>query len=91
MKITDDIQVSPDLVTRQLGEEMVLLNLASGTYYGIDPCGARFIALIEEGKSLLEARDILLNIYDVDPAVLDADLNALLETLSSHGVIIPKL
>lgn len=91
MKITDDIQVSPDLVTRQLGEEMVLLNLASGTYYGIDPCGARFIALIEEGKSPLEARHILLNIYDVDPAVLDADLNALLETLSSHGVIIPKL
>jgi hypothetical protein len=89
MRITNDIQFSPDVVTRQLGEEMVLLNLASGTYYGIDPCGARFIALVKEGKTPLEARDILLDVYDVDPAVLDTDLEALLESLSSHGVIIP--
>ena len=87
MKITDEVQLSPDVVTRKVGEETMLLNLASGTYYGLDPVGARFLSLVEQGKSPLQARDTLLELYDVEPAVLDQDLEALLDSLSLNGIV----
>ena len=52
MKLSEKIRVSPDVVTREVGEETMLLNLASGTYYGLNEVGARFMSLIGTGKSL---------------------------------------
>ena len=87
MKLTDEFRLSPDVVTREVGEETMLLDLACGTYYGLDPVGARFLSLVQQGNSSLQARDALLALYDVAPAVLDHDLEALLESLSSNGII----
>lgn len=87
MKLTSEVRLSPDVVTRQVGEETMLLNLASGTYYGLDPVGARFLSLVEQGKSLLQARDALLEIYEVEREALDCDLEALLDDLAGNGIV----
>ena len=91
MRLTDGIRLSPDVVTREVSGETMLLNLASGTYYGLDPVGARFLSLVQQGKSALKARDVLLELYDVEPATLDQDLEALLESLSLNGIVTAKL
>ena len=87
MKLADDVRLSDDVVTRTVGEEVVLLNLATGTYFGLDPVGGRFLALIEQGKSALEARDALLETYSVAPDVLDRDLEALLDQLAANSIL----
>ena len=87
MKLSEEVRLSPDVVTREVGDETMLIDLASGTYYGLDPAGGRFLSLIEQGKSPLEARDALLELYDVEHAVLDRDLEALLDALFLNGVI----
>ena len=87
MKLTDGVQLSDDVVTREVGEETMLLDLTSGTYFGLDPVGGRFWTLLEDGKSPLEARDELLELYEVDPAVLDRDLEALLAELTDKGLV----
>ena len=76
-----------DVVAREVGEETMLLNLASGTYFGLDPVGGRFWQLLEEGKSATEARDALLQQYDVAPEELDRDLEKLLADLAAHGLV----
>ena len=81
------IAVSTDVVAREVGEETMLLNLASGTYFGLDPVGGRFWQLLEEGKSATEARDALLQQYDVAPEELDRDLEKLLADLAAHGLV----
>jgi len=91
MKISDEVRLSPDVITREMGDETILLDLASGMYFGLDPVGARFLALVEQGKSPLQARDSLLELYKIDPAVLDQDLEALLENLSLNGIVKAKL
>ena len=87
MKLNGKIAVSTDVVAREVGEETMLLNLASGTYFGLDPVGGRFWQLLEEGKSATEARDALLQQYDVAPEELDRDLEKLLADLAAHGLV----
>ena len=87
MKLTDKFRLSEDVVTREVGDETMLLDLASGTYFGLDAVGGRFWQLLEEGKSALEGRDALLEAYDVGADQLTQDLEALLADLAAHGLI----
>lgn len=87
MNLSDKIELSSDVVSREVGSETMLLNLASGTYFGLDPVGARFWQLLEEGRTAAEARDVILNEYDVEPALLERDLEALIGDFVSHGLV----
>ena len=65
MKLTDSFSLSEDVVARVVGEETMLLDLASGTYFGLNPVGGRFWQLLEDGLSATDARDALLEAFDV--------------------------
>ena len=87
MKLTDAIRLSDEVVTREIGAETMLLDLASGTYFGLNPVGGRFWQLIEAGKSPLEARDALLQEYEVGADDLERDLETLLADLAANGLV----
>jgi hypothetical protein len=72
---------------RSVGDETVILNLESGTYYGLDPVGARMWQLLGEGKSLGELCEIMLEEYDVARERLEADLLNLAEELANNGLV----
>jgi hypothetical protein len=72
---------------RSVGDETVILNLESGTYYGLDPVGARMWRLLGEGKSLGEVCEILLEEYAVAREQLEADLLKLAEELANNGLV----
>ncbi len=87
MTLAQIYTISEDVVAREVGEETMLLDLASGTYFGLNPVGGRFWQLLEEGRSANEARDILLEEFEVEAGVLDADLAALLEEMAGKGLV----
>lgn len=87
MKLTEEFRLSDDVVTREVGDETMLLDLASGTYFGLDAVGGRFWQLLEEGKSPVEARDALLEEYEVGADQLERDLENLLAELSANGLV----
>jgi hypothetical protein len=87
VKLSDEISVSSNVVAREVGGETMLLDLASGTYFGLDPVGGRFWQLLEEGKSPEQARDVLLAEYEVAAAQLDRDLEKLLADLAANGLV----
>jgi hypothetical protein len=74
-------------MARQVGEDTVILDLAGGTYYGLDPVGARVWQLMGEGKSLEEICDTLLVEYDVTREVLLRDVLELTDKLHSQKLI----
>jgi hypothetical protein len=53
---------------------MVLLNLETGIYFGLDPVGTRIWTLLREHESLQQVFEVLLQEYDVPEPVLKADL-----------------
>lgn len=76
-----------DVVTRRLGDEMVLLNLSSGTYFALNEVGARIWELIKEGVPPPQMIQPLLDEFETDALVLEADLGRLLADLQAHGLI----
>jgi len=70
-----------------LAGEAAILNMATGIYYGLDPIGARIWELIQEPASIARVRDALLEEYDVEPAQVEADIEALLGDMAGHGLI----
>ena len=87
MNLSYKISIPAQVMARQVGDETVILDLASGTYFGLDPIGARIWQLIGEGKALGEICEALLAEYEVSREQLQGDLERLLQELGSKGLI----
>lgn len=87
MPLPQTVTVPSEVMARQVGDETVLLDLASGNYYGLDPVGARIWQLLGEGMSLPQVCDVLLAEYDVSRAALEQDIERLVGELSAKGLL----
>jgi hypothetical protein len=86
--LTDRVTPAPDVVAREVGGETILLDLASGNYFGLDPVGSRIWQLLEErGCTLVEACDVLIGEYEVERPQLEADVLALAERLREQNLV----
>ena len=88
MDIGLDSVVAPseDAVFRELDGQSVLLNLATGMYFGLDAVGTHIWQLAAEDGSLRAMRQRLVDEYDADPATIEGDLLALAEALVARGL-----
>jgi Coenzyme PQQ synthesis protein D (PqqD) len=80
------VAVNPDVAFRELDGEMVLLDLANGTYFGLDHVGARIWTLIGERTTLGTVFETLAGEYEVALGVLEHDLLALVDDLCAKGL-----
>lgn len=79
---------SPDVLIRQVDGESVLLNLQNERYYGLDDIGTHmWEVLTQTDGTIQDAYEALLAEYDVDAQRLREDLAALLEKLTSQGLL----
>ncbi len=81
------IEIPDSVLAREIDGEMVLLDLASESYFGLDDVGTRIWAALVEHGTLPKAREALIAEFDVDPAVLDRDLERLVGELKQHGLV----
>jgi hypothetical protein len=86
LTLDDGIAVAEDTVFRELEGESVLLNLASGMYFGLDTVGTRVWQLFVETRSLRAVRDRLIEEFDVDAVTAERDLLDLAEALVDKGL-----
>ncbi len=81
------VVVSPEQVSSKLGDEVVILNLRNGVYYGLDPIGTRIWELIQEPRSVRQVCQVLLEEYDVSFEQCAEDVLALMRDLQTQGLI----
>lgn len=89
MKLSDRVRIPQEVLARQVGGETVMLDLAKGAYFGLDPVGARMWQLLTEGKTLAEVCDAIVEEYDASHAAVERDLLALVDELMAQGLIAP--
>jgi len=89
MKLSDKITVPEQVLARQVGDETVMLDLANGTYFGLDPVGARIWQLLVEGETLEQVCDIMTGEYEVSRDDIERDVLNLVEELAKRGLIVP--
>jgi hypothetical protein len=88
MQLTDRVTTAEDVVAREVAGETVLLNLASGTYFGLNAVGGRIWQWFDSGScSLAEVSEKLQLEFEVDAAEAEADVLALAGNLVEHGLI----
>jgi len=74
-------------ISSDLGGEVVILNLQSGVYHGLNEVGARIWNLIQEPHTVKDIKDILLLEYEIEPEVCTSDILELLHALKASGLI----
>ncbi len=81
---------TPEAAESRVGDEIVILHLKTGTYFGLDPVGA----LVWRGlKSRLMLRDIcaaVANQFDEELGRVEDDVRALLSQLLEHALVALK-
>jgi len=85
--LDDRVQFSEDVVTQKVGDEMVLLDLESGVYYGLDAVGSRVWELLMAHGHLRVVFETMVEEYEVTPEILHQDLLRLLQELQEKGLI----
>jgi hypothetical protein len=83
ISLDNSFAVSKDAVFRDLDGEAVILDLQSGTYFGLNAVGAHIWQLMERHGALRAVFDDLCREYDAPPAVLEQDLIALVSRLAT--------
>lgn len=81
ISLDNTFTASKDAIFRDLDGEAVILDLQSGTYFGLNAVGAHIWHLIERHGHLQAVFDDLCREYDAAPAALEQDLIALVSRL----------
>ena len=79
--------VPTQVMSRIVGDETVLLDLASGLYFGLDGVGKLAWESVSSGKSLAETAEIIATEYDVAESQAQSDLLEFTSDLVERGLL----
>jgi hypothetical protein len=81
------LTVPADVLSQELDDETVILDLRSERYMSLDSVGSRFWQLLQNGGDAEMACGVLLQEYDVEEAVLRRDLAELIAKMCDVGIV----
>jgi hypothetical protein len=81
------VVVPTHVLLQHVGEESVLLNLKTETYFGLDSVGTSMWDALTKAETVDGAYHELLNAFEVEPRRLREDLEGLIENLLRNGLL----
>jgi hypothetical protein len=87
MQLETKLTIPPQVMSRLVGEETVLLDLSSGIYFGVDGVAKRIWETIADGRSLGQAAAVIASEYEVDEAQAQADVIEFASELVERGLL----
>ena len=86
MNINSRVILSENIFAQEVDGEMVLMDMESEDYFGLDTIGASFWQVLQEEETLQKTLDHLLDLYDTEESVLKKDLIEFVEKLVTNGL-----
>lgn len=89
MSLSNETKVvlSQEIAVADLGDEAVVLDPTTGTYFGLNEVAARILALAGEPTTVGRIVDQLLDEFEVERRVLSADVQAFVADLARRGML----
>ncbi len=87
MDLNKKITFADTIFAQEVDDEMVLLDMNSENYFGLDEVGTAIWQAMEKDKSLQEVLDSLLQEYEVESDVLEKDLIRFVNQLLDNQLI----
>lgn len=81
------LRVPSSVCVQAIGDELALLNLETGFYFGLDSQGKAFFEAITGEHSVEQAFARFCSQYDAPEEVLRGDFHEFLERLRRHGLV----
>jgi hypothetical protein len=81
------VSIKPDVIFKAVSGEGVLLDLASGLYFGLDETSTRLWQLLQRHGWLSRVFDDMLAEFDVEPDRLRGDLLAFVDELRRRNLV----
>ena len=83
-------RVHPDLSTRVIDGEAVILQVATTTYYSLNQTGTALWEMLKEGATRDALAEKIVAAYDVDRATAERDVEALLADLVAEKMVVEE-
>ncbi len=87
MNLDQKITFADTVFAQEVDGEMVLLDMNSENYFGLDAVGTAIWQEMQEREVLKEVYDAILEQYDVEAEVLEEDLLDFVSKLTESGLI----
>jgi hypothetical protein len=88
IQLSDTIHTAGDSVWCDLSDQAVLLNVASGVYFGLDSIGCAIWKYLQEPHTVNELVEHLLSSYDVSREVCEDHTVRFLGGLEERNLIV---
>jgi hypothetical protein len=88
LTLHDRVRIPDEVAARKVGDGTVLLNLNTGTYFGLDAVGSRFVELLETSGEIAAAHQVMLREFNVTAEMLEADLLRLAEEMCAKQLLV---
>ncbi len=85
--LTSRVRIPDGVLSRDLQGELVILDLKTGVYFGLDPVGTRIWHLLQEHQFLQKVLDSLVDEYEVTEAVCAHDLLGFVAKMLERGLV----
>jgi hypothetical protein len=86
LSLDDRLAPTDQVIIRELAGESVILDLKSGSYFGLNGVGTRAWALMAQGGALRDVNAALTTEYDAPPATIEQELLRFAAELCDHGL-----
>ena len=87
INIDSKLSIPPQVLSRLVGDETVLLDLFKGVYFGLDGVGKRIWETVAEGHSLAQTATVISAEYEVDHERAQADVIEFACKLVERGLL----
>jgi hypothetical protein len=83
-------KVSPEVLSSKIDEEVVLMSIEAGYYFGLEPVGSRIWEILSEKPATFdELVTQLMDEYDVDMETCQNDVKSFIDDMVSKKLISP--
>jgi hypothetical protein len=82
-----EVRAAGGQISSDLGGEVVILDMKRSAYLGLEGAGARMWTLLQEGRSLRQVQETIVEEFEVDPQTCQRDLLKLVGELAESGLI----
>ena len=87
MNLNKKVTFAETVFAQEVDGEMVLLDMESENYFGLDEVGTSIWQAMQEKETLKEVLELLLEQYEVEEEMLENDLSDFVRKLQESGLI----
>ena len=82
-------QVTPQVLSSKIDEEVILMSIEADSYFGLDPIGSHIWELLSKQPATInELVELLLAEYDIDEETCKKDVHFFVEDMSNRNLIV---